>query len=56
MGKPVESMTRAERRQLVSILEESGFFSIQKAVPYAAERLGVTRYTIYNYLKQIRPE
>ncbi len=56
MGKPVESMTRAERKQLTSILEESGFFSIQKAVPYAAERLGVTRYTIYNYLKQIRPE
>ena len=56
MGKPVESMTRSERKQLTSILEESGFFSIQKAVPYAAERLGVTRYTIYNYLKQIRPE
>ena len=56
MGKPVEDMNRSERRQLISILEESGFFSIQKAVPYVAERLGVTRYTVYNYLKQIRSE
>ena len=56
MGKPAASMDRSERLQLISILEESGFFSIQKAVPYAADRLGVTRYTIYNYLKQIRPE
>ena len=55
-GKPAEQLSYSERLQLITILSDSGVFSLQKAVPYVAARLGVTRYTVYNYLKRIRPE
>ena len=46
-------MQKADRLTLVSILKEKGFFQMQRSVPYAAERLGVTKYTIYNYLNEL---
>ena len=48
--RPFSQMQKADRLTLVSILKEKGFFQMQRSVPYAAERLGVTKYTIYNYL------
>ena len=51
--RPFSQMQRADRLTLVSILKEKGFFQMQRSVPYAAERLGVTKYTIYNYLNEL---
>ena len=51
--RPLSQMQKADRMTLVSILKEKGFFQMQRSVPYAAERLGVTKYTIYNYLNEL---
>lgn len=51
--RPLSQMQKADRLTLVSILKEKGFFQMQRSVPYAAERLGVTKYTIYNYLNEL---
>lgn len=53
LNKPLCKMRKADRVALVSMLREKGFFRMQRSVPYVAERLGVSKYTIYNYLKQL---
>jgi predicted transcriptional regulator YheO len=45
-------MSRREKQQVVRFLDERGVFLIRKAVESTAERLGVTRFTIYNYLER----
>lgn len=52
MQKSVFDMDRLDRLCLVRRLKDAGIFKIQKSVPYVANRLGVTRHTIYNYLKE----
>jgi predicted transcriptional regulator YheO len=54
IGKEPEKLTKTDRLRVVSLLSENGVFSIQKAVPYVSERLGVSRYTIYNYLNELK--
>ena len=56
IGKSFESMNKADRKRIVSMLNERNVFFIQKAVPYVSERLGVSRYTIYNYLNELKLE
>lgn len=45
-----------EKIECVSKLEEKGTFLIKGSVEYLAEILGVSKFTIYNYLKKIRAE
>lgn len=45
-----------EKIECVSKLEEKGTFLIKGSVEYLSEILGVSKYTIYNYLKKIRAE
>jgi hypothetical protein len=52
IGKRTSEMTRSEKQQVVRFLDERGVFLIRKAVESTAERLGVTRFTIYNYLER----
>ncbi len=40
-------------RLIVQMLHENGIFSVRGAVGTVASELGVTRYTIYNYLNDI---
>lgn len=54
MGKPVAFMSKEEKVNIVQILEEKGVFLIKGAVDYIAKVLCVSRYTIYNYLDEIR--
>jgi hypothetical protein len=54
VGKPLREMTRAEKRQLVHYLDERGAFTLRKAVERVAETLGVSRFTVYNYLDSVR--
>jgi predicted transcriptional regulator YheO len=56
IGKHPTSMTSAERRRLVLLLDTDGSFQFKGAVEHIAKLMGVTRYTIYNYLKKIRQE
>lgn len=56
IGKPVPQMSKADRLRVVQILDEAGAFELRKAVPAVASYLGVTRFTIHNYLNEIREE
>lgn len=39
---------------IVANLEEHGIFNIKGAVEVVAEQLGITKHTIYKYLREIR--
>lgn len=54
MGKTPSLMNKEERIRCVRILEENGAFLIKGTVEHVAQRMGVSKYTIYNDLKLIR--
>lgn len=54
LGKALSEMSRAEKQQLVRYLDERGAFSLRKAVERVATTLGVSRFTVYNYLDSTR--
>ena len=54
VGVPVELMKKSHKSQVVRVLDEAGLFLIRDSVDYLAGVLGVTRYTIYNYLNEVR--
>ena len=54
IGKRPASMNSDEKIRLVRILETKGAFQIKGMVGQVALRLGVSNFTIYNYLKKIR--
>jgi selenocysteine lyase/cysteine desulfurase/predicted transcriptional regulator YheO len=54
IGIPVEYMKKRHKSTVVRELDESGYFLIKDAVDHLAAELDVTRYTIYNYLNEVR--
>lgn len=46
--------TKESRKEIVRFLEEKGVFYLKGAVDWVAEAMDVSRFTIYNYLDQIR--
>jgi uncharacterized protein YqgV (UPF0045/DUF77 family) len=52
LGGPLSSLSRADKQRAVRLLEERGAFEVRKSVPAVAEALGVTRFTVYNYLNR----
>ena len=56
IGQPADRIGPAQRKYIVRALNDQNLFAIQKAVPYVAERLGVSRSTIYNYLNELNDE
>ncbi len=53
VGKPVSSLTKRDRMKVMALLEQNNAFSYRKAVPYVAQHLGVSRYTVYKYLGEL---
>ena len=53
INKPPEKMKKADRIALVRILKENGAFDLQRSVPYVAQKLGVSKFTVYNYINEI---
>ncbi|MDR0960415.1 MAG: helix-turn-helix domain-containing protein [Propionibacteriaceae bacterium] len=53
VGVPVELMHKRHKLAVVADLKERGFFILRESVERAASALQVTRFTIYNYLKEI---
>lgn len=53
VGKPVNALTKEDRMKVVTLLEQENAFSFKKAVPFVANHLQVSRYTIYKYLGEI---
>jgi predicted transcriptional regulator YheO len=52
--KPLEFMNKADKIRIVQILDDRGIFLIRGAVQTVARALNVSRYTIYNYLEEVR--
>ncbi|WP_027946333.1 helix-turn-helix domain-containing protein [Amycolatopsis taiwanensis] len=52
LGGPLSGLGRSDKQRAVRLLEERGAFEMRKAVVTVAEALGVTRFTVYNYLNR----
>lgn len=50
LGCPVTTLDRFGKQDVVRRLDELGAFTLRKAVEDIADRLEVSRFTIYNYL------
>lgn len=54
LGGSLRDLPRADKQRAVRLLEERGAFDFRKAPETVAEALGVTRFTVYNYLNRER--
>lgn len=53
-GSPLAELSRDRKQQAVRMFEEGGAFSYRKSVETVAAALGVSRFTVYNYLNRDR--
>jgi len=51
---PLAELPRSDKQRAVRLLEEAGAFSYRKSVETVAAALGVSRFTVYNYLNRDR--
>lgn len=54
IGKHPATMNVDEKTRLIRHLEENGTFQLKGSVDQVAQLMGVTKFTVYNYLKKIR--
>ena len=52
IGVACADMDRNQKQQTVGLLSDWGAFTLRKSVEDIAEALGVSRFTIYNYLER----
>lgn len=53
-GQSLSLMGRDEKVELIARLAEKGVFQVKKSVSILADQLGLSRATIYNYLREAR--
>jgi predicted transcriptional regulator YheO len=53
-GKVPATMDKAEKKDFIRKLDRAGVFMIKGSVGYLAKVFGASRFTIYNYLKEVR--
>ncbi|WP_042373131.1 helix-turn-helix domain-containing protein [Streptacidiphilus neutrinimicus] len=51
-GAELTTLDRADKQRVVALLEERGAFTIRHGVENVAAALGVSRFTVYNYLNR----
>ncbi|MFJ6985518.1 MULTISPECIES: helix-turn-helix domain-containing protein [unclassified Streptomyces] len=51
-GKPLADLDRKAKQEVVRVLEARGAFSVRHGVETVAGALGVSRFTVYNYLNR----
>ncbi|MGA5096116.1 helix-turn-helix domain-containing protein [Streptomyces lavendulocolor] len=51
-GKPLSELDRKTKQAVVRTLEARGAFSVRHGVETVAGALGVSRFTVYNYLNR----
>lgn len=54
LGTPLAELPRVEKQRAVRMLEERGAFAYRRSAETIAEALGVSRFTVYNYLNRSR--
>lgn len=50
--RPLAELDRVEKQRVVKMLNDAGAFQLRKSVEQVAEVLGVSRFTVYNYLNR----
>lgn len=50
LGGSLGELCREDKQQAVRLLDERGAFTLRKGVEQVADVLGVSRFTVYNYL------
>jgi len=56
VGRPAAEMSKKERMEALSFLDEKGILQISKASNRLCEFFGISRFTLYSYLDEIRKE
>ncbi|MGV9885150.1 helix-turn-helix domain-containing protein [Streptomyces sp. NPDC003006] len=51
-GRPLAELDRKAKQEVVRILEARGAFAVRHGVETVAAALGVSRFTVYNYLNR----
>ena len=54
VGKPVESMTKEEKMEAIKYLDDKGALLITKAGNKVCQFFNISKFTLYNYLDEIR--
>lgn len=54
LGAPLAELSRTAKQRAVHMLDEQGAFLLRKSIDDVADRMGVSRITVYNYLSQAR--
>jgi len=54
IGKPVSLMQKEDKLMVAKMAEEKGAFLIKGAITQFAKEINVSRFTIYNYLEEIK--
>jgi len=54
VGKPVSMMQKEDKLMVAKIVDEKGGFLIKGAINQLASEISVSRYTIYNYLDELK--
>lgn len=52
--RPVALLDREEKVALMRALDDRGYFLIRGSVEEVAKRLGISRFTVYSYLEEVR--
>jgi len=53
-GKLPAMMDKSQKKMIVRKLDKAGVFAVKGSVNYLARVFGASKYTIYNYLKEVR--
>ncbi len=55
-GKPLQDLSKAEKKEVVRSLIDKGFFMMKGAVDYVAREMGNSKFTIYAYMREVERE
>lgn len=54
VGKPISLMQKEDNLRVVEIIDEKGGFMIKGAIDLLAQKLNLSRYTVYNYIDELK--
>ncbi len=54
LGASLVDLGRTQKQDAIRMLDEQGAFLLRKSIDDIADRMGVSRITIYNYLTHVR--